>query len=197
MIQFKFDPEKIIQIVDFLVARNSFALNYTKMIKLLYLADREALKEHDIVITGDKYCSMKSGPVLSEILDLVNGEHQDNKVQKLWDSHFKTIGFDIIATTKKETGCDKLNDYEISLLTKIDEKFKDFDYGQMIKFIHNKKEFPEVRWKEADEMGTSLHLGIEDILMVFGRTGEEIEEIERETESLLEEHTYLSDSCGR
>ena len=44
-------------------------------------------------------------------------------------------------------------------------------------------------------MGTSLHLGIEDILKNLGRTDEEIEELEKETNSIIDEHRQLKNPC--
>jgi hypothetical protein len=195
MIQFTFDAKKIIQIVDFLVARNSFSLNYTKMIKLLYIADKEALAKHDIVITGDRYFSMKNGPVLSGVLDLVNGEFAVPEAQELWNNHFNTIGHEIVSKDKRPMSYDQLSDFELSLLTEIDNKYKNYDYGHMINLTHDKKKFSEVRWKEAEKMGTSLHLGIEDILKNLGRTDEEIEELEKETNSIIDEHRQLKNPC--
>jgi hypothetical protein len=41
-------------------------LNYIKLIKLLYLADKESLKNSTHAITGDTYISMKNRHVLSQ-----------------------------------------------------------------------------------------------------------------------------------
>jgi hypothetical protein len=195
MIQFKFDVSKIIQIVDFLVARNSFSLNYTKMIKLLYIADKQALAQHDIVITGDRYFSMKNGPVLSGVLDLIDGEFHDAESQELWNNHFNTLGHDVVSKTKKPLEYDKLTPFEESLLAEIDNKYKHYDYGRMINLTHDKKKFAEVRWQEAEKMGTSLHLGIEDILKQLGRTDEEIVELEKETSTIIYEHKQMKSNC--
>ena len=48
-------------------------MSYMKLIKLLYLADREALLRWGRPITFDAYVSMDRGPVLSSVLDLING----------------------------------------------------------------------------------------------------------------------------
>ncbi len=47
-------------------------MNYMKLIKLLYLTDREALKRWGRPVTTDCYVSMDRGPVLSEVLNLIN-----------------------------------------------------------------------------------------------------------------------------
>ena len=38
----------------------------------MYLADRRMLVEHGITITGDTMKSMKHGPVLSNVFDLIS-----------------------------------------------------------------------------------------------------------------------------
>lgn len=39
-------------------------MSYLRMLKLLYLADRESLKETGHTITGDRVVAMEHGPVL-------------------------------------------------------------------------------------------------------------------------------------
>jgi len=46
-------------------------LNYMVLIKLLYLADREALVRWGRPITFDTYYTMKYGPMLSNVHDLI------------------------------------------------------------------------------------------------------------------------------
>lgn len=46
-------------------------VNYMALIKLLYKADREALRRWGLPITTDKYVSMAKGPVTSHIYDRI------------------------------------------------------------------------------------------------------------------------------
>jgi len=48
-------------------------MNYLKLMKLLYLADRESMRRNGRPISGDRYVSMDHGPVLSQTLNLING----------------------------------------------------------------------------------------------------------------------------
>src|SRR5436190_24334529 len=50
-------------------------MNYMRVLKLLYIADRECLRRYGRVITGDRAVATKRGPVLSVSLDLIKGEH--------------------------------------------------------------------------------------------------------------------------
>lgn len=47
---------------------------YLKVVKLLYLADRELMKQRGRTISGDRMNALKNGPILSKTLDLLEGE---------------------------------------------------------------------------------------------------------------------------
>ena len=46
------DIERLIQVVYYILKKYDNTLNYTKLIKLLYLADRKAIDETDSSING-------------------------------------------------------------------------------------------------------------------------------------------------
>src|SRR5262245_18254423 len=49
-------------------------MGYLRLMKLLYIADRECLKEVGKPITGDRTVAMEHGPVLSNLLNIVKDE---------------------------------------------------------------------------------------------------------------------------
>jgi len=49
-------------------------MSYLKLIKLLYLLDREALLRGGRPVTTDRYVSMANGPVVSRIYELIREE---------------------------------------------------------------------------------------------------------------------------
>lgn len=49
-------------------------MSYLKLIKLLYLLDREALLRWGRPVTTDRYVSMDNGPVVSRVYDLIREE---------------------------------------------------------------------------------------------------------------------------
>lgn len=62
-------------------------MEYIHLIKLLYLADRQALEEWSRPITTDRYVSMKDGIMLSRILD-----HIKLNDSELWTNHIQKMG---------------------------------------------------------------------------------------------------------
>ena len=72
----KFNYQRTLQAVSVLLRRSgpSKSDNYMRLIKLLYIADRESLKETGRPITGDSVVAMERGPVLSHVLGLIKGQ---------------------------------------------------------------------------------------------------------------------------
>jgi uncharacterized phage-associated protein len=69
---FRFNIEKTIQaIAAFLYFHQSDEMSYLRMLKLLYLADRESLKETGRSIASDRVVAMEHGPVLSSVYELI------------------------------------------------------------------------------------------------------------------------------
>jgi uncharacterized phage-associated protein len=73
-ITFKFDPEKTLQVIAYLLRRSNSGLDKAKLMKLVYLADRATFIARGVPITGDRQYAMKLGPVPSNTLNLIDGE---------------------------------------------------------------------------------------------------------------------------
>lgn len=68
-----FNEKRTAQAAAFLLHRAGGRLPLLKLMKLLYLAERESLKVYGEPISGDKLVAMPHGPVLSTTYDLMNG----------------------------------------------------------------------------------------------------------------------------
>lgn len=67
----KIDARKTTQVVARLIQKSGEPLDYLRMIKLVYLAERESLLKRGIPIVGGQYFSMNKGPAISELMDFV------------------------------------------------------------------------------------------------------------------------------
>ncbi|MEH2372401.1 MAG: type II toxin-antitoxin system antitoxin SocA domain-containing protein [Nostoc sp.] len=63
LIQFRFHPEKAVEAAALLLKLHGKPMKYLGLLKMLYIADRVALKRMEQPITGDRYSSSQ----LSEI----------------------------------------------------------------------------------------------------------------------------------
>jgi uncharacterized phage-associated protein len=66
-------PDKLVDTMLYLASKG-IELSQYKMVKLLYLADREHLRRFGRPITFDKYVAMPFGPVASAAFDLLKGK---------------------------------------------------------------------------------------------------------------------------
>ena len=64
-----FREEKVAQMAAYLLQKRGGRMAYIKLMKLLYLADREYMISYGDSMSGDRAVSMKNGPVLSQTYD--------------------------------------------------------------------------------------------------------------------------------
>jgi len=174
-----FNIDKLIQVCNYLVKKNNNSLNYTKLIKLLYISDKESLKQSLQTITGDNYVSMDNGPVLSKLYYLIKGQYRKESYQNLWNSRFIKDGYNLVAVTH-QIPHSELSKFEMGILDNIFEQYKDTDVREIIKFLHK---CPE--WKNPS--GSSIPIKPEEILKSIGKSSEEIDWILAETQAFEEE----------
>lgn len=147
-------------------------MNYMKLIKLLYLADREALSRWERPLTGDSYVSMRRGPVLSNVLDIINSG--DNPSDKSYWYKYISKPSNYTVLLKAEPKNEELSKREIKLIDEIYTKYKGYDKWEMVDICH--KILPE--WKDP---GNTAHpISIEKILKAFNKTDEDIKYIREE-----------------
>lgn len=178
------DIERLIQVVYYILKKYDNTLNYTKLIKLLYLADRKAIDETDSSITEDRYVAMNNGPVLSELYDLIrNRDVKNKKHQDEWNKYFQKDDNNI--TVKNENiSDDKIPLYAFNILDEIDEKYHNYNYGHMINVVH--EECPEWEYPK----GTSIPIKKEKILKHLGRNETQIKAIIAEDKAFEKEFAY-------
>jgi uncharacterized phage-associated protein len=180
--------EKLVQATGYILRKyDNGRLNYTKLIKELYLADKDSLRAANQTITGDTYASMKNGPVLSGLYNLIKGRHNDTRAQIFWDSRFSTDGCDLVAVVNRIPE-GKLSRFEKQALDDIDDKFHSKNYGQMIDYVHDPVICPE--WKDPGL--SSIPIKIDELLASIGRTQEEIEWVLKENEDFEEEEKIFA-----
>ena len=68
-----YSEKRAAQTAAFFISRAGGTIELLKLMKLMYLAERESLARFGEPITGDVLVSMKHGPVLSKTLDHMNG----------------------------------------------------------------------------------------------------------------------------
>lgn len=164
----RFNERKATEAAAFLLRLRGGRMHYLKLIKLLYLADREALLRWGIPITTDRYVSMDNGPVTSRIYDLIVDE-----VEKPFWSQYLSAPADYQVSLIREAPMDQLSRAEEALLRDVFERYGRMYRFDLVKYVHT---LPE--WK--DPAGSAIPISIHDILKAGGVSAEDAEAIVRE-----------------
>src|SRR5437667_12283059 len=104
----RFNERKATQSAARLLELRGGRMSYLKLIKLLYLADRESLLRWGRPISTDRYFSMDRGPVLSRVLDLAT-DGEDPGTPSIWSSSIaEPINYEV--ALKDAAGDDELSE---------------------------------------------------------------------------------------
>lgn len=141
-------------------------LNYTALIKLLYLADRKALIESGAPITRSSLCSMDNGMVLSNVYDSIRFATEDQPWRKFVSA---PDGYDV--TLRDATSeLDELSEYDLKVLNEINSEFGGRPWGELARYTHNLPEY-------EDPKGSSVIIDHEKLLVKANVPDEYIKEI--------------------
>ena len=147
------------QMAAFFADRAGGEINVLKLMKLLYLADRESMRRYAHPITLDEMYSLPHGPVLSKTLDLING-FADEAENKIWEQWIGDRANHIVALQQKlPEKPSHLSPAEMEVLESIWSEFGAMNQWQLRDYTHDHcaewndpDEFPQksVRIKEVD-----------------------------------------------
>ena len=172
---FKYNPKKTLQAASlFLKLNNQQPMEYMRLIKLLYLADKKALDERGETITGDRYVSMDYGPVLSHVYDLINHGPNANPGDPWFEfiSAPKSYRVELL----QDPGVGKLCKREENLIEETFEAYGDVDIWDLSRWTHSLTEW-------TDPEGSSVPIKIEDMLRDLGKSDEKIQKIREDIEA--------------
>jgi len=161
---FSFGTRKIVEAVAVLLQANpNRRMGVLRLLKLLYIADRESLREVGRPIVGTKLAAMDLGPVHSDVYDLTkSSQHGD----ETWDSFISKSGRDVVLMG--DPGVHTLSRYEIDKLNETAEMYRNTPDGKLSTITH---QFPE--WVKNHREHTSRPIPMRDILEAVGRANEE------------------------
>lgn len=159
-----FDPLKVTQAAAVLAKLEAGQrISRLRLLKLLYIADREHLAEHGRPITGDRAAALDHGPVLTITYDLIKGTDSGSTI---WSRHFTNVGRDVLLN--EDPGVGKLSKREIERLQSVSKRFLDDSDWDVAEFTHR---FPEWQ-KNQPQKNSSKSIPLSDLLEALGMTGE-------------------------
>ncbi len=180
-----FDESKATQVAAAVIKRRGGRIHYLKLIKLLYLIDREALLRWGVPVTTDRYVSMDHGPVLSNIYKLI----VEDKSKPIWAKYVSQPLGDYEVELLSEPPTDLLSRAEEKL---IEEIYVQYGYRNRWDLVDNvMHKLPE--W--TNPHGSSVQIHIRQILEAQGEAPEDIKAVLRELRAIESAEEALSASA--
>lgn len=186
---FPFEFEKVVQAIAFILRQcPGRRLDYTVLIKMLYMADRSSLEQIGRPITGDTIYAMPKGPVLSLVLYLIAGQdataaHDAVGSRAAWEMCLRTWREVFL---RKRGDLLLVGDASEDMLTIRDRELLQQHYTSLSKLtkdvvidrMHKLREY-EVAWRGKGNAKRAL-ISVKDILRGCGADDGEISDVEED-----------------
>jgi uncharacterized phage-associated protein len=178
----RFDETKATQAAAYFLALRGGQMHYIKLVKLLYLADREALLRWGMPLTTDRHVSMDNGPVTSKILSLIT----EDRPKPIWSQYISAPLGEYEVRLLKNAPTDRLSRAEEKLMDEIFERYGRRNRWDIIdNVMHN---LPE--WQNPQ--GSSIPISVRDILKAAGESEDEIRSVLKELQSIADDEDRLN-----
>lgn len=172
---FTFNIQKTIQASAVLLQVESNRMSRLRLLKLLYIADREMLRERARPITGDRAVAMDHGPVLTKTYNLIKGEKVETALMAKWDQYICRQGAHDVALIS-EPGVNDLSEREITKLRDVAARFRGWDEWKISEHTHSFSEWK----KNKPPKGSRNRISDDDVFAAAG-----LSEIQKELSSNL------------
>ena len=176
-----FSERKVTEAAAFLLELAGGHDFHMRVLKMLYLADREAIARWGFFLSEDRHVSMDFGPVLSETYNLVKGQRRS----AFWSNYISprtNNRIRLLQTCPR----DELSRAEENLLTEMYATYGHVDRFELSESTH---EFPE--WRNPH--GSSVPISTREILMAKNVPEAEIREILRDLRVTENVHRAMVD----
>jgi uncharacterized phage-associated protein len=168
----RLDFEKSLQAAAYLLHLEEGRMPYLRLMKLMYIAERELLAQTATPLTGDICVAIEHGPVLSHVLDLIKGKGSGRAE---WEGFIQRNGYAVKLVA--EPGRGRLSGHVIDKLAEVSERYREKGHWELRDLTHD---FPE--WQKNFPGEGSALIPLKDILEAQGESQETLTLIrERET----------------
>lgn len=160
-----YNARKAAQVIAFFAMRCAGrSMHVVKAAKLVYLADRESIKEFGFPILDESRVSMKHGPVNSTTYAHINGEY--DLAACGWSDFVRDRADHQISanTSVGEDDLDELSDADIDCLNTVWKRFGHMTEWELRDWTHDRRNVPE--WENPGN--TSIPIPLERIMTAVG-----------------------------
>lgn len=159
-----YHSELATQVAVYFLLREGGDMNTLKLMKLMYLADRDYLLKYSSLLTGDAYASLPHGPVLSQTLNAAR-----LGIDHYWNNMIEDIGGYRVGLKNPDITVDDLDCLSKAsekILDSVYDKYGNLDAFELRDLTHKKELCPE--WQNPH--GSSIPIKFSDVLLSHGKT---------------------------
>ncbi|WP_315747872.1 MULTISPECIES: Panacea domain-containing protein [unclassified Bradyrhizobium] len=177
-----FRSRKAAQLCALFAVKEGGTIEKLKLIKLVYLAERQCLADWHRPILFDELFSLPHGPICSSTLNGINGRiHED-----IWDDFVARSGNQIVAMKKFERdSLDEISDAEIDIINNVWQRFGHMTASQLRNYTHD-------NCPEYTETDGRIPIAYRELLEAVGASSDDAEAIDREISELRREENALA-----
>jgi uncharacterized phage-associated protein len=160
-----YSERKAAQVAVWLLRQDGGRMPHLKLIKLMYLADRQSMADTGFPITFDRVVSMPHGPVLSMTLSYINGDVESGvDGWEAWVNDRENHEVALRDRPANADALDELSEADIEALERVWARFGRMTKWQLRDYTH--EHCPE--W--VDPQGSMLPIATEQIFQALGYT---------------------------
>jgi len=135
MSQFKFNPEKTLEVLLYII-RNIENPDIYKCLKILYFSDKKNLENFGRFISGDSYVAMKHGPVPSGAYDIIKFIRGDGGFGTIdWETALEVKHNNLVPL--REPNLDFLSESDIESLEYSINEYGDLSFSDLKDLSHD------------------------------------------------------------
>jgi len=180
-VNFRNQGKKSTQAVARLIEKSGGPIDYLRLVKLIYLSDRESIVTRGVPIVGGRYNSMEKGPIISEIMNFVATRSAPDWKRTI--SH--RYGNELRLLSVPNYGA--LSASEIEILDKTVQGHLDKTTEELVAWCH--KHCPEY---ESVPHGRQKPITVESILKSARKTAKQIQKLLQEAKEVEEMDELLA-----
>lgn len=178
---FPINDTKATEAVARLLEKSGGKADYLRIVKLVYLADRDSIIRRGVPIVGGTYFSMRCGPAVSEVMNFANLERHAPQ----WETYISARQGNTLVL-KKAPGYENLSQSELDILDGVVEEHASRETWALVKWCHVYcREYERVFWGRKG-------IQVESILRAGGKTADKIHQVVSEAADRAELNALLA-----
>ena len=181
-----FNERKVAQMAAYLLAKDGGRFAHLKLMKLLYLSDRESMNLSGFSISGDYPVSMRHGPVLSLTLSLISGDVLSQPDG--WDCWISDKENHEVAVKREfnRNELDELSEFDIDIMDIIWDNYGHMTQWEIRDFTHDNC----AEW--IDPKASSSPIPEDRIFKALGKSDEQVKALSSEIENQKSIHKLFA-----